>query len=88
MIYKLITFKLSFRSIARQFKCDQFVYHKDKGDLIYKLITFKLSFRSIARLLFLFMALNRDLNMKAKKARTFLYFQFLIFCLRYILLGI
>ena len=35
------------------------------------------------------MASNEDLNMKkAKKARTFLYFSFLIFYLRYILVGI
>ena len=44
-------------------------------------------FRSIVRLLFLFMASNEDLNMKAKKARTFFYFSLLIF-LRYILVGI
>ena len=45
----------------------------------------KLSFRSIVGLL---MASNEDLNMKAKKARTFLYFLFLIFYLQYILVGI
>ena len=31
------------------------------------------------------MASNEDPNMKAKRARTFLYFTFLILCLRYIL---
>ena len=41
--------------------------------MIYKLITFKLSFRNIVRLFLLFMASNEDLNMKAKKVRTFLY---------------
>ena len=56
--------------------------------MIYKLITFKLSFRSIFTLSFLFMASNEDPNMKAKRARTFLYFTFLIFYLRYILVGI
>ena len=56
--------------------------------MIYKLITFKLSFISIARLLFPFMFSNEDLNMKAKNSRTFLYFLFLIFYLRYILVGI
>ena len=54
--------------------------------MIYKVITFKLSYRSIVRLLFVFMASNKD--MKAKKARTLLYFLFLIFYLRYILVGI
>ena len=56
--------------------------------MIYKMITIKLSFRSIVRPLFLFMASDEDLNMKAKKASTFLYFLFLIFYLRYILVGI
>ena len=41
--------------------------------MIYKLITFKLSLRNIVRLVLLFMASNEDLNMKAKKVRTFLY---------------
>ena len=47
--------------------------------MIYKLITFKLSFESIFRLLYVFMASNEDPNMKARRARTFLYFIFLIF---------
>ena len=41
----------------------------------------------IVRLLFLFMTPNEDLNMKAKKARTFLYFSFLIFYLQISWLG-
>ena len=41
--------------------------------MIYKLVTFKLSLISIVRLLFLD-DLNVNLNKKAKKARTFLYF--------------
>ena len=58
--------------------------------MIYKLITFKLSFRCIASQTFIsfYDLSNEDLNMKAKKARTFLYFLFLIFYLRYILVGI
>ena len=60
--------------------------------MIYKLITFKPVFQKqlvkvVVRLLFLFMASNEVLNMKAKKARSFLYFSFLIF-LRYSLVGI
>ena len=41
--------------------------------MIYKLVTFKLSLISIVRLLFPD-GLNVNLNKKAKKARTFLYF--------------
>ena len=53
--------------------------------MIYKLVISKLSFKSIFRISFLFMASNEDLtlNMKAKKARSFLYFLFLIFYLQY-----
>ena len=50
--------------------------------------TFKLSFKTMVRLLLFMVSTNEDLNMKAKKARTFLYFLFLIFYLRYILVGI
>ena len=56
--------------------------------MIYKLFTFKLCFRIIVRLLFIFMASNEVPNMKAKNARSFLYFLFLIFYLQYILVGI
>ena len=48
----------------------------------------KLFFRSIARLWFLFIVSNEDTNMRAKKARTFLYFPFLMSFLQYILVGI
>ena len=59
--------------------------------MIYKLITFKLSFRNIVRLFLLFMASNEDLNMKAKKVRTFLYILFIpnfLFMIYNILVGI
>ena len=46
------------------------------------MITVKLSLRSKVRLSFFLWP--EDLNMKAKKARTFPYFLFLIFYLRYI----
>ena len=48
-----------------------------------QLITLKLSFRSMIRLLFLFMVSNED-QIKAKKARMFLYFLPLIFYLQHI----
>ena len=48
-----------------------------------QLITFKLSFRSMIRLLFLFMVSNED-QIKAKKARMFLYFLLPIFYLQHI----
>ena len=45
--------------------------------MIYKVTIFKLSFKSMVRLLLFMASTNEDLNMKAKKARTFLYFLFL-----------
>ena len=47
--------------------------------IIYKVTIFKLSFKSMVRLLLFMASTNEDLNMKAKKARTFLYFLFPIF---------
>ena len=46
-----------------------------------KLIAFKLFFRSIARVLFSFILSNENTNMRAFKARTLLYFPFLMFFL-------
>ena len=50
--------------------------------MIYKMIIFKLSFKSMVRQLDFYsvygLNTSEDLNMKVKKARTFLYFLFLI----------